>query len=457
MITLLRTLGWAVDRTAAMSFSIQYRESTATIISKYKFHRKGIAMTGINQDLTIIRDLAKRYMEIAQSDRHIRMRRRFRDSNDLKIVRPPLLVDEIPWHEMNMDGALDCVCADSELRGIEFELRKVLYREKYFRCDSMTEPCWLVRKAFSNTGNGFHTKEDCISIDKRNNICSHHYHDVFADEAALETYHDPVITPHPEQDIANVTHMQEIFGDSMPVELRGHDIYYAPWDEIASMRGVEPILLDMYDNPAYLHKIIGLITRAKTLEMDQMEAYGLYDPRLLSLHCTPRPVTPPSEPDPSHYRCSDIWFRTMAQMFSSVSPEMHDEFDIQYSLPLASRCAYTYYGCCEPLHDRLDKIKQYPNLRKIGVSPWADIEQSAEAIGGNYVYSRKPNPANVAAVTDPAVIRREIEETVKVCLKYGCPLDITLKDISTVHYRPQNLIVWTEVASAVLDEYYQEA
>ena len=409
------------------------------------------------KDLIRVRDLAKQYMEIANSDKHVRMRRRFLDTNDLKIVRPPVLIDEIPWHEMNYEGALDCVCENDELRGYEYGLLVALFREKYFKCDNLIEPCWVVHKSFSNTGNGFSVKEDRLAIDARNHIVSHHYYDVFEDPDALLSYHDPVITPYPENDIQNVAHAEEILGDSMPVVLRGHGIYYAPWDTISMLRGVEPILIDLYDNPEYLHKIIGLFTRSMSKQMDQMEQYGLYDPGVVSLHCTPAAVTPPQVPDPTHYVCRDIWFRTMAQMFSSISPEMHDEFDIQYSIPLASRCAYTYYGCCEPLHDRIDKLKQYPNLRKIGVSPWADVNISAEVIGGDYVYSRKPNPANVASVTDPAVIRREIEETVKACVKHGCPLDITLKDISTVGYRPQNLMVWAETVSDVLDEYYDKA
>lgn len=109
------------------------------------------------------------------------------------------------------------------------------------------------------------------------------------------------------------------------------------------------------------------------------------------------------------------------------------------------------------LYDRIDYLKKaYRNLRKIGVSPWADVAASAEIIGGDYVLSRKPNPAHVADRTDPALIRKEISETVELCLRYGCPCDITLKDISTVGYRPENLILWAETASAVLDEYYGE-
>jgi len=104
----------------------------------------------------------------------------------------------------------------------------------------------------------------------------------------------------------------------------------------------------------------------------------------------------------------------------------------------------------------LSQKSKTKNLRKIGVSPWSNVEVCAEHIGGNYVFSRKPNPANVAINTDPDVIRKEIEATVKACQKYGCPCDITLKDISTVSGKPENLIIWAKVASEVLDQYYGE-
>ncbi|NLE12949.1 MAG: hypothetical protein GX628_04630 [Clostridiales bacterium] len=411
----------------------------------------------ISSDISVVRELAKRYMEIAQSERYVRMRKRFRDSNDLKIVRPPVIIEEVPWHEMNYEGALDCVCKDASLRGMEYGLRVALLRDKYLACDNFIEPVWVVYKAYRSTGMGFEITEKRLAVDARNHIVSHRYEDVLADDAALEAYHDPVITADPEGDAARVARMEEILGGVMPVELRGNYIYYAPWDRIAMLRGVEPICIDMYERPEHLHKIIGLFTRAMKCEMDQMEALGMYDPRGINLHCTPAYVTPPKPSDGASegkYSCRDIWFRTMAQMFSMVSPAAHYEFDVAYSLPLAERCAYTYYGCCEPLHDRLDVIMRYPNLRKIGVTPWADLEASAEAIGNRYVLSRKPNPAYVALTADPEIIRDEISETARICLKYGCPCDITLKDISTVNYDPRNLMIWAKTVSEVLDEYY---
>ena len=127
----------------------------------------------MNREISIVRELAKQYMEIAQSDKHVRMRRRFRDSNDLKIVRPPLIMEEIPWHEMNMDGELDCVCTDKTLRDMEYRLRVQLFREKHFKCDNYIEPVWTISKASRSTGIGFEIEEKRLAVDKANNIVSH--------------------------------------------------------------------------------------------------------------------------------------------------------------------------------------------------------------------------------------------------------------------------------------------
>ena len=407
----------------------------------------------MNKEIAIVRELAKKQYEIAMSDRHVAMRRRFQDTNDLKFVRPPLNVEEVPWHEMNFDHELDLQCQDPFLRDMERTLRRNLFREKYFRCDNHITPYWAVSKSYSTTGNGLEMAEQTLATDDRNHIISHSYMDVLEDESALEKFRPTKVTAHPEQDRENVARAQEILGDSMPVKLVGHTIYYAPWDRIVRLRGIDNVMIDIYDRPEYLHKIIGLFTEDMASYMDQMEALGLFDSEIKELHCTPGNVTVPN-PSADGHHCQDIWFRTMAQAFSSISPSAHYEFDIQYSVPLAQRCAYTYYGCCEPLHDRIDILKHYKNLRKIGVSPWADLERSAEQIGKNYVLSRKPNPAHVAVPTDPEVIRREITETAQACLKYGCPCDITLKDISTVAYKPEALIAWTNIASDVLDQFY---
>lgn len=402
------------------------------------------------QDKTIVRDLAKRYMEMATSEKQQEMNRRMKATNDLHLVRPPVLLDEIPWYQMNIDDELTCRCEDPGVRNVENFFRIALYRWKHFRADTLFEPFWRVRMAYDSTGMGISREENIIRSDEFNNIVSHQYRDVLEAEEALEKVRLPEFTLRPDRDEANMNFMTDLLGDAMPVKLCGHDyLYFPPWDDISMLRGVEPILIDMYDRPEYLHRIMRIFTDAAITRLDFIEQNSHVDPTSVNLHCTPGMVSGLAEDG-----WKATWFRGMAQMFSTVSPEMHDEFEIQYIKPLAERFAYTYYGCCEPLDNKLDVVKQISNLRKIGVSPWANEEVCGEQIGGQYVYARKPNPAYVAIETDPEVIRKETEATVLVCQKYGCPCEFVLKDISTVSHRPENLIVWAKTVSEVLDRYY---
>ncbi|MBR4888338.1 MAG: hypothetical protein IKU17_04255 [Clostridia bacterium] len=404
-------------------------------------------------DKQIVRELAKQYMEMACSEKQQKMNKRMLDTNDLKLVRPPVLMDEIPWYQMNIGDELTCLCEDEKARGVEYFLRKAIYRWKHFCADTLFEPFWRVRMAYDSTGHGLQGKEEILRTDDFNNIVSHQMMDVLEDEEALENAHKPEFTLRPDVDEENMNFYTELLGDAMPVRLCGHNyLYFMPWDQISRLRGVEPIYMDLYDRPEYLHRIIKLFCDNEMKRLDFIEANSHVDPVVGDLHCTPGMISGLAEDG-----WKATWYRGAAQLFSSVSPAMVKEFEIDYIKPLAERFAYTYYGCCEPLDNKIGIIKEIKNLRKIGVSPWANVESSAEQIRDDYVYSRKPNPANVALATNPDVIRKEIEETVKACIKYGCPCEFVLKDISTVSGKPQNLITWAQTVSDVLDEYYDKA
>ena len=96
-----------------------------------------------------------------------------------------------------------------------------------------------------------------------------------------------------------------------------------------------------------------------------------------------------------------------------------------------------------------------PNLRKIGVTPWADINMAAEIIGGRYVVSNKPNPAAVAVASlDEDALRRELGGILDACKRHGTRgLDITLKDISTCMGRPENIFRWEEIAMEMVERW----
>jgi hypothetical protein len=93
-----------------------------------------------------------------------------------------------------------------------------------------------------------------------------------------------------------------------------------------------------------------------------------------------------------------------------------------------------------------------PHVRKISMSPWANQERGAAQIGRDYVFSRKPSPAFLATHSFHAdQVREDLLATRRICAHYGCPLELILKDISTVRYEPERLFEWARIAKQVVE------
>jgi len=147
-----------------------------------------------------------------------------------------------------------------------------------------------------------------------------------------------------------------------------------------------------------------------------------------------------------------LWGSATAQIFVGVSPEMHWEFALQHEMRWLERWGLTYYGCCEPLDVKMDIMRRIPNLRKISMSQWIDVERAVREVGTNYVFSRKPTPA-VLAEDDwrPELARQQLREF--LVKARGCHIEIIMKDISTVRYQPQRLWEWERMAMELAEEF----
>jgi hypothetical protein len=236
------------------------------------------------------------------------------------------------------------------------------------------------------------------------------------------------------------------------VEMQGLSPTFNAWDWVVMWRNAEAVLMDLADRPDFMHRLFSRLTDAVLMLLDQAEERGLLAQRLSRIHCTgaysdelPAPGFDPNKP-----RTKDLWTMGMAQIFSSVSPAMHKEFDLDYAVRFYKRFGLVYYGCCEPLHTKLDIVRKIPNLRKISMSPWVDVEKGAAGIGRDFVFSRKPSPAFLAEDSaQPDVITDDLRMTRDACARHGCPLEFILKDISTVRYQPQRLWQWEKIAMRV--------
>jgi hypothetical protein len=198
--------------------------------------------------------------------------------------------------------------------------------------------------------------------------------------------------------------------------------------------------------------MISRLTDAELGMLDQLEEKGLLGSGQRTVHCTGAHTDelPAAGFDPARPRARDIWTFGMAQIFSSVSPAMHKELEIDFAARWYSRFGLGYYGCCEPLHEKIDIIRSIPRVRKISMSPWVDVEKGAERIGRDFVFSRKPSPASLAVDSwNPGAVQKDLRDTRDRCARHGCPLEFMLKDISTVRYKPQKLWEWADIAMRV--------
>lgn len=400
-------------------------------------------------DREILRGLAGRIAEIAALDVQKETEKLYRGVNGLKMIRPVVLLDELPYNQLNAQGELTLYCQDPFLREVEQEMRRTLYRWDHCRGDMLVEPFYALDRVIEIGDIGVNIHESTLASDGGNNIVSHHYEDQLDTFESLEKLHEPEIRVDDALTRARYELLDGLFGDLLPIRVCGlrNAGFYMPWDNLAMWRGVEPIYIDLVENPELLHAFMRKFVSIRKALLDKEEQMGLLDPHLPVLHCTAGLVDElPGEIVDGRVTRRNLWGRGTAQMFASVSPAMHDEFEIAYAQEFFEGFGLLYYGCCEPLHDKIDIVKKLPNLRKLSITPWADVRKAAQQMGGDYVLSRKPNPAAVAVPRlDEEALRRDILETLKICREYGTPCEFVLKDISSVCYNPENLTRWEQV------------
>ncbi len=401
----------------------------------------------------VLRKLAGETAEIAALPVQAETIRLWKGLNGLKPERPMVMIDQIPWHEMEVDGELTPVCADGVLRPIEVGLRRTLYKWHHMRADMVVEPVVGVPKIITGNDFGLGVVEHRVVQDPNNDVVGHEYLDQLADEEDVQKILTPRICLDREATAEREEMAHEIFDGILEVCMQGVIPNFALWDRIITWRGAQNALLDLVLRPEHSHKILIRYAEAMMSMLDQLEEQGLLGPHQSLIHCTGSYTHELPAPgyDPAKARASDLWTCGMAQIFSSVSPQMHQEFELDYAQPWYERFGMVYYGCCEPLHDKVDIIRKIPHVRKVSMSPWVDQHRGAERLAPDLVFSRKPSPAFLAPDSwNPQAVEKDLRDTVEICARAGCPVELILKDISTVRYEPGRLWEWWEIARRVV-------
>lgn len=415
--------------------------------------------TGLPQaDVAAVRELAARVAELAALPVQQERIREWEALNDLHPERPMAMIDEIPWHELatpGVPGADELVISSTHpfARELETRLRRELYRWNHMRVDMVVEPYVDIKKVIDRPGWGIRITED--TIDQGGEIRSHAYIDQLENPEDIGKFR----ALEPSLNVAATEEREawarELLGSHLEARMvgltgyNGDELAFPLWDDIEQFRGTEPILLDFMDRPEHLHAIADRLTTVRLEELDMLEAKGLIGYGNDRIHCTGSHTTQLPKPgfDPAHVRPVDTWTVGRSQLFVSVGDTTFDEFVPQYYARWYERFGLGYFGCCDPLHNRIDSVRRIPNVRKISMSAWAKVQKGADAIGPDYVFSRKPNPAMVAMDEwVPAIAEKDFTDVLAATRSSGSPVEFTLKDISTCRTDPVRLWDWCSIA-----------
>ncbi len=402
-------------------------------------------------DVHILRELGQRKAEAAAHPQNAHNRARWQAANDLQMQAPPVFIDEVCWNEADPDGETRPRCANPWAARLEQFLRRELFLWEKAPACMVVSGFIECPMAVQDSGFGIDEVVDIARTDADNDVVSRQFHRTIESIDDLAALHPPDVQLDEAQTEANLSALREAFEGVLDVRLTGaRGLWFTPWDYLVRVTGVEEALMNLVLEPEFLDALVSRYVDMAMLRLERYSALGLW----ASNNCNIRVGSggygytselPKADGLPANAPTKALWGCGNAQIFSEVSPKMHWEFSLRHELRWLSQFGLTYYGCCEPLHNKLDILQRIPNLRKISMSPWAKLPQAAEMCGKRYVLSCKPNPAIFAAPTwDAAAARADIARILRET--EGCNIEIVMKDISTIRHDPARLFEWAKIA-----------
>lgn len=397
-----------------------------------------------DSDKLILKELARQVADLAALPEQKAKRELWYRHNELEATRPVIFCDpENGWREIIKEE--DLKCESGLAKEWEFRLRREIFWGRYMGDDRVVESFFDL--------NYIHNKSDWGMHEIRtggNNGGAYHWDAPLKDYKDFDKLHFPTISVDYEKTNEIVNTAKEIFGDYLTVRIKGNWWWTLGLTQtLVYLRGLEEIMYDMYDYPDELHRLMAFLRDGHLAELDFLEQNGL-----LSLNNDSTYVGSggfgytnelPQKDFNGKVRTIDMWGFGESQETSGVSPELFEEFIFPYQRVILERFGLNCYGCCESLNKRWHIVKEIPRLRRVSVSPWANIEDMAEKLGSNYIYSLKPIPTDLAVPKiDEERIRKNLREAMKITK--NCRVEIIMKDNNTIGNNPENVIRWCKIA-----------
>lgn len=396
----------------------------------------GDVMLTAGDEKRLVRDLAARIAEAARSERMRRIHARWCDVNSgRKPDRAPVWCKPVGcWPELLPEESLQC--STPLYRNMEQGLRRDLIKLE-IDDDTPLEPWWGVRAAFRKN------QEYTWGIEIQKHRSGEKGGAWSYAPALRDDDFDKLVQPQFHFD-AEATErrraqMEEILDGIMPVRVQGGMPLGATLGTpAADLRGLEGIMMDMIDEPALMHRLMGFLRDSVLAAMDVVEAAG---------QVTPNHYGPMTKSDPlgsGQGGWKDCWCSANSQEFDQVSPAMWEEFCLAYQMPIFERFGAVAYGCCENLTQKAGGVLSIPNLRIFVCSAWTDLDAIVDRVGTDHTIMWRQKASDVVFARDDAVIREHFERNLPKL--QGLQYQIVMRELETLRGDSRRLHRWSAIA-----------
>lgn len=348
-------------------------------------------------------------------------------------------------------------CEGEWARGIEKSLRSEIYQFDILKDDHVIEP--RITTNWKVTATDYGVQAVVHQADNAGHLGSRSWEppieDLDRDFAKLKPRSFSVDR---EATLREKAALEEVFAGILEVQIHGA-FYWTmglTWCAI-DLVGLQNLWLYMCENPEGVHRLMAFLRDDHIAFAQWLEREGLYtlnneNDYIGSGSMGYTKTLPRADCQGSgRIRTRDLWVLSESQETVGVGPAQFEKFIFPYQLSIVEMFGKTYYGCCEPVDNRWRVLKRIPNLARVSVSPWANEEAMAEALGSDYVYSRKPNPTMISTGRfDEKQIRQDLGKTLAIAR--ACRLEIIMKDVHTLHNEPERLPRWVEIARQEIEK-----
>lgn len=403
-----------------------------------------------NQDRQILRELAKKQMELAHSPRNERLYQEWEAYGSSKSGQRPMIRIEIETFEHQLLPEMQR-CEGEHAREIERRMLRPMVNFTCFEDDTLVPAYYPIHLHTGFVPFGLQVRR------QETGSLGHHFIPYLTElEEDDHLLGDSVFHADEEATAREQQEAEELFGDILPVKRITDCAVCCPTQDIVHIMNMDDMYIAMVDEEERFHAMMRRLTDDYLAYFAMLEEGGHLQSQTKMQHLNQGSYcfTDELEDGVNQAKLEQMWLFMDSQETAGISPQMYAELVFPYYKEIMARFGLVSYGCCEASHPIwVSCLSTLPNLRKVSISPWCDEAFMGEQLRGTGVtYLRKP-PATLLGMDTPNLD----EEAVLACFRKtaqaakGCKMEIAQRDVYMVGHSAEKVRRYVELARKGLE------